>query len=133
MVALVGENARWDHDDQPYWDGEVEECINGRAVANGAYFGVDVAPIVARLVGEVQPDRGWNCERERGSVRSSFASTINVLEGLPEYERATGGAAKIAAARRSGEEYLLQRQLFLRLGTGEVADPDFLRFIEPRR
>src|SRR5689334_7258681 len=39
-VELVGENARWEHDGQPFWEGEVEECINGRTVADGAYFGV---------------------------------------------------------------------------------------------
>src|SRR5690606_17796721 len=82
IVELVGRNARWDHDGQPYWEGEVEECINGRTVADGAYFGVVVTPIVERLVGERLADGGWNCERANGSVRSSFHTTINVLEGL---------------------------------------------------
>ena len=85
-VELIGANSRWDHDGQPYWEGEVEECINGRTVADGAYFGVDVSSIVDRLVGERLDDGGWNCERANGSVRSSFDSTINVLEGLLEYE-----------------------------------------------
>ncbi|NNC25015.1 squalene cyclase, partial [Salinisphaera sp. USBA-960] len=44
----VGMNSRWEHAGQPYWAGEIEECINGRTVAQGAYFGVDVAPIVER-------------------------------------------------------------------------------------
>ena len=26
-----------------YFDGEVEPCINGRAIETGAYFGVDVS------------------------------------------------------------------------------------------
>lgn len=132
-VHLVGANSRWDEGGQPFWEGEVEECINGRTVADGAYFGVDVAPIVARLVTEVQPDGGWNCERANGSVRSSFASTINVLEGLAEFERATGGTPESRAARASGEEYLLRRHLFRRLSTGEPADPDFLLFGHPHR
>ncbi|RVD64180.1 squalene cyclase, partial [Mesorhizobium sp. M4A.F.Ca.ET.029.04.2.1] len=79
-VDLVGANSRWDEGGQPYWQGEVEECINGRTVADGAYFGVDVSAIVERLVGERLDDGGWNCERANGSLRSSFASTINVLE-----------------------------------------------------
>jgi hypothetical protein len=132
-VALIGANARWDEGGQPYWEGEVEECINGRTVADGAYFGVDVAAIVARLAGERQGDGGWNCERSNGSVRSSFASTINVLEGLLEYERATGGTPESQAARRSGEAYLLERHLFRRLSTGEPADERFLRFLHPNR
>ncbi len=132
-VELIGANSRWDEGGQPYWEGEVEECINGRTVADGAYFGIDVSPVVRRLVGERLDDGGWNCERTNGSVRSSFASTINVLEELLEYERATGGTPRSREARRSGEEYLLQRNLFRRLGTGEPADERFLRFVHPNR
>jgi hypothetical protein len=132
-VDLIGANSRWDEGGQPYWEGEVEECINGRTVADGAYFGVDVSAIVDRLAGERQGDGGWNCERINGSVRSSFASTINVLEGLLEYERATGGTPESQEARKSGEEYLLARNLFRRLSTGEPADERFLSFLHPNR
>ncbi len=132
-VELIGTNSRWDEGGQPYWEGEVEECINGRTVADGAYFGVDVSSIVDRLVGERLDDGGWNCERINGSVRSSFATTINVLEGLLEYERATGGTPASHQARRSGEEFLLKRNLFRRLSTGEPADERFLRFLHPNR
>ncbi|MDE1993711.1 MAG: HAD family hydrolase [Rhizobiaceae bacterium] len=132
-VELIGVNSYWDEGGQPYWQGEVEECINGRTVADGAYFGVDVSPIVDRLVGERQEDGGWNCERINGSERSSFASTINVLEGLLEYERLSGGTEESRAARKSGEEFLLQRNLFRRLSTGEPADERFLRFAHPNR
>ncbi len=132
-VALIGANARWEHAGQPYWEGEVEPCINGLTVANGAYFGVDVSPVVERLVKDRLDDGGWNCEAENGSVRSSFSTTINVLEGLLEYERATGGTDESRAARRSGEEYLLERALFRRLSTGEPADARFLQFLHPNR
>ena len=81
-----------------YWEGEVEECINGRTVADGAYFGVDVSAIVERLVGQRLEDGGWNCERANGSVRSSFDSTINVLEGLLEFEKPP--AARLSRERR---------------------------------
>jgi len=130
-VALVGENCRWEHAGQPFFAGEVEPCINGRTAAVGAYFGVDVDGIVARLLGEQLADGGWNCETENGSVRSSFATTICVLEGLLEHERATGGSAQAVAARRRGQEYLLERRLFRRLSSGEVVDPDWLRFSFP--
>jgi hypothetical protein len=132
-VELIGANSRWDHADEPYWEGEVEECINGRAAADGAYFGVDVSSIVQRLAGERLDDGGWNCERANGSVRSSFATTINVLEGVLEYERATGGTPESREARKSGEEYLLERNLFRRLRTGEPADEQFLSFLHPNR
>ncbi len=104
-VELVGANARWDEGGQPFWEGEVEECINGRTVADGAYFGVDVSAIVDRLVGQRLDDGGWNCERINGSVRSSFASTINVLEGLLEYERATGGPPNPARRGRPAKRF----------------------------
>lgn len=132
-VQLIGANSRWDEGGQPYWEGEVEECINGRTVADGAYFGVDVSPIVGRLVGERLDDGGWNCERASGSIRSSFATTINVLEGLLEYERTTGGTPESREARSSGEEFLLERSLFRRLSTGEPADEQFLCFVHPNR
>jgi len=130
-IALVSKNTRWEHAGQPFFAGEVEPCINGRTAAVGAYFGVDVDSIVARLLGEQLDDGGWNCETENGSVRASFATTICVLEGLLEHERATGGSAEAVAARRRGQNYLLDRRLFRRLSTGEVVDPGWLRFTFP--
>ncbi len=116
---------------QPFFAGEVEPCINGRTIAIGAYFGEDVDGIVARLLNEQLADGGWNCQAEYGSTRASFASTICVLEGLLEHERATGGSAEAVAAHGRGEEYLLERELFRRLSTGELVDPDWLRFSFP--
>jgi len=132
-IELIGLNCHWDEGGQPYWQGETEECINGRTVADGAYFGVDVSGIVSRLLVQRQVDGGWNCERANGSICSSFASTINVLEGLLEYERATGGTPDSRDARRSGEEYLLSRQLYRRLRTGQPADERFLALLHPNR
>jgi hypothetical protein len=117
-VRLIRERCRWEHDGEPYFAGEVEPCINGRAVANGAYFGEDVAGIVDRLLGEQMRDGGWNCEQENGSTRGSFHTTIEVLEGLLIFERANG-RSDVRAARLRGQEYLLERRLFRRLTTGE--------------
>jgi hypothetical protein len=130
-IALVAEHGRWEHAGQRYFDGEVEPCINGRTIETGAYFGVDVAAVVKRILGERLADGGWNCEAENGSVRSSFDTTINVLDGLLEFDRTTGGSAAVREARRSGEEYLLERGLFRRKSTGEVADPAYLDFAFP--
>jgi hypothetical protein len=117
--------------DNRFFEGEVEPCINGNVVATGAYFGVDMAPLVERLLGEQLPDGGWNCEVENGATVSSFGTTINVLEGLLEHERAIGGSAEVRAARQRGEEYMLERRLFRRKSTGEVIDPSWLRFSYP--
>jgi len=130
-VALVRENCRWEYDGERFFDGEVEPCINGRTVALGAYFGEDVEGIVARLLDDQLDDGGWNCEAEQGSVRSSFDSTINVLEGLLAHERATGGSPRAVAARHRGEEYLLERSLFRRRSTGETVAPRYLQFSFP--
>ncbi len=117
--------------DNRFFEGEVEPCINGNVVSTGSYFGVDVAPLVDRLLGEQLPDGGWNCEVENGATVSSFGTTINVLEGLLEHERAIGGSAVLAEARRRGEEYMLDRRLFRRKSTGEVIDPGWLQFSFP--
>ena len=132
-VALVRDGCRWEHAGQPFFSGEVEPCINGRVVTLGTYFGQDVDGIVTRLLGEQLEDGGWNCEAENGSVRSSFATTINVLEGLLAHERATGGSAESIAARRRGEEYLLERRLLRRKSTGAVVNPAWLQFSFPPR
>ena len=115
----------------PFFVGEVEPCINGRVVAIGAYFGQDVSGLVERLLDEQMADGGWNCEQENGSVRGSFGTTINVLEGLLEHEHATGGSDALLDARRRGEEFLLKRRLMRRLSTGEIADPAFTRLAYP--
>jgi hypothetical protein len=133
VVAQVRDHSRWEHAGQPFFAGEVEPCINGMTVALGAYFDQDVDGIVARLIGEHLEDGGWNCEVENGSVRSSFHTTIRVLEGLLAHERATGGSAESIAARSRGEEYLLERKLFRRKSTGDVVDPAWLQFSFPTR
>lgn len=132
-IDLVKAGCRWEHAGQPFFEGEVEPCINGRIVTLGIYFGGDVNAIVARLLNEQLEDGGWNCEAERGSVRSSFDTTINVLEGLLAHERATGGSAESIAFRRRGEEYLLERKLFRRKSTGEIVNPAWLQFSFPVR
>jgi hypothetical protein len=133
-IQLVRANVTWEYDDLPYFDGEVEPCINGQAVAIGSYFGQDVQVIVDRLLTEQMADGGWNCEQEPergGSTRGSFDSTINVLEGLLEYERATGAKPDVAAARERGHEYLLERRLLRRLSDGEIGDRKWLYFAFP--
>jgi hypothetical protein len=129
-VERVRESVTWkgcgprECENNPFFAGEVEPCINGQVVAVGAYFGQDVASLVARLLAEQQPDGGWNCEAENGSTRSSFNTTICVLEALLEYERFAGSIRRVTEARLLGEEYLLERRLFRRRSTGEIIAHD---------
>jgi hypothetical protein len=127
-LALVRDRVTWRGDaayeDNPFFAGEVEPCINGQVAAVGAYFRQDVGGIFQRLLREQLPDGGWNCEAERGSTRSSFNTTICVLEALLEQERAGLGTPEMSAARRRGEEYLLERRLLRRRSTGERIERD---------
>jgi len=134
-VSLVHDHVTWKGcgppqcNDNPFFAGEVEPCINGQVAAVGAYFGHDVRGIVDRLLAEQLPDGGWNCEAANGSTRSSFNTTICVLEALLEYEPAGGTADNrhdpaVRQARQRGQEYLLERRLFRRRSTGEVIARD---------
>jgi len=115
----------------PFFVGEVEPCINGQMAASGAYFRQDVQRVIDRLLGEQLADGGWNCEAEKGSKRSSFHTTICVLEALLEYELTNGSIAEVTEARLRGQEYLLERRLIRRLTTGEIIDPAWTRFSFP--
>jgi hypothetical protein len=129
-VGLVRDRVTWqgcgpqECDGNPFFAGEMEPCINGQVGAVGAYFGQDVGDIVDRLLAGQLPDGGWNCEAANGSTRSSFNTTICVLEALLEHERAIGASPKVTAARLRGQEYLLERRLFRRRSTGEVIERD---------
>ncbi|MET0704713.1 MAG: squalene cyclase [Mycobacterium sp.] len=132
-AELLAENSRWEYESLPYWDGEVDCCINAWTVANGVWLGAEIAGIVAWFIEHQLSDGGWNCEWVEGSTRSSFHSTLNSLKGLLAYDSATGGTAATRAARHAGQEYLLRRKLFRRLSTGEPVAPWVTHFGYPPR
>lgn len=128
-VGLVRDHVTWqgwgpNGGDNPFFAGEGEPCINGQVAAAGAYFGQDVRGIIDRLLGEQLPDGGWNCEAANGSTRSSFNTTICVLEALLAHEQSVGSSPEVTKARLRGQEYLLERRLFRRKSTGEVIARD---------
>jgi hypothetical protein len=130
-VDRIQNNLRWESlNDRPYFDGETEPCINGAILAFGSYFGIRCDRIVERLLTEQLLDGGWNCDAPP-STRSSFNTTIRVLEGLLEHERRWGSDAAVSAARTRGENYLLERRLFRRLSNGEIVDRRWTRFAFP--
>ena len=97
---------RW-HNNRPFFHGETEPCINGRILGLGAYFKEPNYALANQLLSEQLDDGGWNCEAPK-SRRSSFHTTICVLEGLLEYERAGRKSAAITKARERAENYLLE-------------------------
>ncbi|MBT2503587.1 squalene cyclase [Curtobacterium sp. ISL-83] len=136
-AARLAANSRWEYDQLPYWGGEVDCCINAFTLANGAWLGADVDGIADWLLEHQQADGGWNCEWVEGSTVSSFHSTLNVLDGLLDHERRTGGrhprAAELRAARHRGAEYLLERRLLYRKSDGTVVGPWVHEFAYPFR
>jgi hypothetical protein len=125
------------HNNRPFLHGETEPCINGRILGIGSYFKEPNDALAKQLLAEQLEDGGWNCEAQLESPkrpksrRSSFHTTICVLEGLLDYERAGGKSAAVTKARKRAENYLLERRMFRSLRTGEVIDRRWLRFSFP--
>nr|WP_193073178.1 MULTISPECIES: squalene cyclase [unclassified Brevibacterium] len=124
---------KWEYEDMPYWGGEVDVCINAMTLSNGLWLGADVDEIVDWFLDHQLDDGGWNCEWVDGSTVASFHSTLNALIGLLDYQVRTGDAERVAAARARGEKYLLRRELFRRLSTGEPFYSRVFSFAHPRR
>ncbi|PYV88690.1 MAG: hypothetical protein DMG90_13775 [Acidobacteria bacterium] len=130
MIARVEKlRFKW-HNNRAFFDGETEPCINGRILALGAYFKTPNHALANQLLSEQLEDGGWNCEAPQ-SRRSSFHTTICVLEGLLEYQRAGRKSAAITAARKRADNYLLERRMFRSLRSGEMVDRRWLRFSFP--
>jgi hypothetical protein len=133
-VERVAARVVWDHGNQPYFDGEVEPCINGVALAVGAYFGQDSSRIAQTLLADQHTDGGWNCWTDDvPEAPSSFHSTICALEGLRAWEAREGASEALTAARLRGEEYLLERGLLRSKATGEFVDIRFTLASAPTR
>ena len=132
-AQLVAHNCRWEYDGLPFFAGEVDCCINAGTILIGTYLGIDVDPVVQRIVTDQLPDGGWNCWAEARSAPGSFASTLDVVDALLRWERHTGGSDEVRRARHEGEEYLLRRSLFRSLRTGELVNPRWLQFSYPPR
>ena len=130
-VDLLRKRITWHQlDGRPFFDGETEPCINGAILASGAYFGVASERLVERLLSEQLDDGGWNCDAPK-SKRTSFHTTICVLEGLLEYEKLQGATSEVTRARLRGQEYLLERHMHRSLKSGQVIDSDWTRFSFP--
>jgi hypothetical protein len=130
-IDLVNQRVRWFQlGGEPFFEGETEACLNGRILASGVYFGTRSDRLLGRLLSEQLEDGGWNCKAPP-STKSSFHSTICVLEGLLAYEKAYGGTDAVTAARRRAEDYLVERRLLRSLTTGDVIDGRWTMFSFP--
>ncbi|WP_374007395.1 hypothetical protein [Leifsonia sp. LS-T14] len=127
-AAGVDWGEEWGH--SPFFDGEVEACINGRVLTAAAPYGHATEVILGKLLELQQDDGGWNCYAESRSDPGSFHSTICVVEALAAY-RDAGGSTDVADALQRGQEYLLERSLLRRKSTGELIDEAWLDFRFP--
>jgi hypothetical protein len=138
MVDRVERHLRFKlHGNRRFFEGETEPCINGRILALGAYFTRPSDSLADQILRQQLEDGGWNCEAIEPSAkrplsrRSSFHTTICVLEGLLAYERSGRKRPSVVRARKRAEEYLLGRRMFRSLRTGEVIDERWLAFSFP--
>lgn len=128
---LVEERVVMGRRELPFFDYIGEACISGMALALNSYFRDAEGQQVDWFLDEQKDDGGWNCEVK--SERSSFNTTISVLEALLEYERKIGGDATISEARQQAHEYLLERRLMYRLSDGELVNKRWLLMSFPPR
>jgi hypothetical protein len=114
-----------------------ETCVTGLVLGLLSWFRVADArreQLVAYLLGQQMDDGGWNCQRDRGAVHSSFHTTINALEGLRDYVEAGGPRASEALlAEARGRDFFLRHRLYRSHRTGRIVNPAFTRFSFPPR
>ena len=114
-----------------------ETCLTGFVLALLSWFRIGdprQEHLVDYLLAEQMDDGGWNCQRDRGAVHSSFHTTINVLEGLRLYADSKGlRASEVLAAEERAREFFLSHRLYRSHRTGEIVRPAFTRFSFPPR
>ncbi len=120
-----------------YWPSfkQSETCVTGMTLFFLAYFrtgGESLHAIADHLVRRQMEDGGWNCQMPKGATHGSFHTTINVLEGLLEYEKAfTHPPVRTAGVRAKAQEFLLVHRLFRSHRTGRQARSVFTQLSFP--
>lgn len=104
-------------------------CCYGRIQAPKLY------EIVDYILRKQYPDGGWNCEWEKGDQLSSLHTTLSVLEAFRDYE--TNEYAyrleEIKSSIPPAQEFILKKNLFRSVRSGEIIDPKMLMLSYPSR
>lgn len=111
-----------------------ETCVTGLVLGLASRFAGDDdrrERLAGHLIEQQMADGGWNCRRPRGATHSSLHTTINVLEGLLEYEEAGGSGPRTRDVRERAHEFLYRHRMFRSHRTGAVIDARMTRFSFP--
>lgn len=114
-------------------------CVNGMFLNYASYFKTPekkLHSIIDSILNEIMPDGGFNCRTTRsGAIHSSLHSTVSVLEGFTEFQKAgyTYKKEEISEAIKTGIEFILIHRLFLSDRTGQIIDKNFLKLTYPCR
>ncbi len=114
-------------------------CVNGMFLNYASYFKANeekLHSVVDSILNELMADGGFNCRTTRsGATHSSLHTTISVLEGLTEFQKAGNTYRKdnILSAKESAVEFILLHRLFLSDRTGQIINNDFLKLSYPCR
>ena len=93
----------------------------------GAYFGAEVDGLVAACSPDQARGRGAGTARPRTARRCRRSTRRSACSRACSTTSCRGEA--VAAARRGGEDYLLERRLFRRRSTGEVPAERWLHLL----
>lgn len=112
-----------------------ETCITGIVLSILAYFQYDdsrINTLTEHLLKQQMQDGGWNCLSYKGATHSSLHTTINVLEGLREYQiNFEPNNKRMSKSINLGTEFLLVHKLFRSHRTGNIVDSKMTRFSFP--
>lgn len=113
-------------------------CVNGMVLNYASYFGAPadrLRRLVDVLLSRVMADGGFNCRSPRGATHGSLHTTVSVLEGITEYGHSgySYRLGELNAAAQGAMEFMLRHRLYLSERTGDVINPEFIRFHVPAR
>ena len=116
-------------------------CVLGMVVGLAVYgrsHDVRIFEMVDYILEHQMPDGGWNCSwdnKRRPTHKSSLHTTLTVLEAFDLYLSSgyTHQSETIKAMIVDAETFILKKNLFRSVRTGEIINPDFIKFHYPMR
>ena len=116
-------------------DGRVRRCASQEGNALYASLVLGLADsrsqeLAERLMAWQWPDGGWNCDKRREAINSSFHESLIPLRALSCYGHLSGDRSAMTAAERAAEIFL-KRELFKRQSDGSVISAEFITLHYP--